>query len=118
MGDLPGDWYIGLSWEIHDDPAGDGAHVMMSSYSLNVDEATLTNGVRTNCLVRYDTNRLAGAPSIAHSSVHLNVLQPGGLLDKVHYPIFGLEHEYWPLDRVLPFFLSSDLQGDLVPLLS
>lgn len=116
MGRLPGQWTIRMSWDVYEDPADGDARVMMSSVSLNVSEILLTSA-GDYCLVRYDTNRFNDAPSRSHSAVHLNVLQPSKLGSKVHYPVFGLDHDVWPLDQVLDFFLSADLQEDLSSLL-
>lgn len=116
MGKLPGSWTIRMNWDIYADPGEGSARVMMSSLSLSVAEIPLTSPV-DRCLVRYDTNRFADAPSRSHSAVHLNVLQPAQLYSKVHYPVFGLDHDMWPVREVLDFFLSEDLQNDLAPLL-
>jgi hypothetical protein len=117
MGSLQGDWYLRMSWGVFADPAGGSAIVLMSTLALNVMGIPLTEAAGDECLVRYDTDHNAGAPVASHSPVHLNVLQPNGLRSSVHYPVFGLTHEKWPVKSVLSFFLSEELQRDLEPIL-
>lgn len=116
MGALPGEWFIRMAWDVFSDPAGGDAQVLTSSISLNVANIPLTESLDDQCLVRYDTDFFDDAPSRIHSPVHLNVLQPERLGSSVHYPIMGLAHDRWPLEAVLRFFLSAELQADLAPL--
>src|SRR5947209_7769130 len=51
---LPGRWYLQMRWLVSGDPAGEGAQVVESTISLNVEDSPLTEGLATHCLIRYD----------------------------------------------------------------
>ncbi len=112
MAPLPGSWFVRMAWDVYADPAGGDAQVQMSSVSLNVEGIPLT-AAGDMCLIRYDTNRFDDAPARRHSAVHVNVLQPPALNSRVHYPVFGVDWDRWPLAAVLNFFLSTELRHDL-----
>jgi hypothetical protein len=114
---LPGRWFLKLSWSFWSDPT-DSKQVEMfqSSISLNV-ESALTDGLGTKCLVRYDVDRRDTRRTGDFGVAHLNVLQPGAIEDKAHYPLPGATVDEWPLADVLRFFRSDVLRDDLDGLL-
>jgi hypothetical protein len=110
---LPGRWYLKMNWLISGDPGGGDAEVIESTMSLNVEESPLTADLSTQCLVRYDVDHRLTAPTVGFSAAHLNVLQPGGLEDRLHYPAIGLDVPTWDIKAVLSFFLSARFWNDL-----
>src|SRR5207302_11154365 len=110
---LPGRWYLTMRWLIAGDPGGGDAEVIESTMSLNVDESPLTDGLSTQCLVRYDVDHRLTSPTAEFAAAHLNVLQSAPLEDRLHYPAIGFEIPTWDIKAVLSFFLSARLWDDL-----
>ena len=110
---VDGNWYVEMYWLVWSDPAGGSASVVESSISLNVVDSSLTNALSKKCLVRYDVDNRADAPTMQFSPAHLNVLQPGKLDSHIHYPVIGLDSHDWDVKNVLGFFLSDRLWQDL-----
>lgn len=109
---LPGRWYLQMKWLVAGDPAGGEPPLILSSISLNV-EGKLTENMTTDCLVRYDVDHRATAPTTGFSPLHLNLLQPGKLEDRMHYPAIGLEIQTWDIPTVLNFLLSTRFWDEL-----
>jgi hypothetical protein len=109
---LPGRWYLPMRWLVSGDPAGLQADVIESSMSLNV-EGPLTEGLSTECLIRYDVDHRATAPTAGFSPAHVNVLQPGKLEDRLHYPAIGLDVPTWDIKSVASFLLSPRFWDEL-----
>jgi hypothetical protein len=107
----PGRWHLHLRWIVEPDPAGGEPLLVESSLGLHL-APPLTEGAES-CFVRYDIDHRASAPTAGISAAHLNVLQPGRVLDKVHYALPGVRLNEWPLEEVLALFLSSRLREDL-----
>jgi hypothetical protein len=110
---LPGRWYLRMRWLISGDPAGEEAQVVESSVSLNVEESPLTDGLSTQCLIRYDVDHRLTSPTVEFSAAHLNVLQPGKLEDRLHYPAIGLDVPTWDIKAVLSFLVSQRFWNEL-----
>jgi hypothetical protein len=111
---LPGRWYLQMRWLVSGDPAGKEAQVVESTISLNVTDSSLTEGLSTQCLVRYDIDHRLTAPTAGFSPAHLNVLQPGRLEDRLHYPAVGLDIPTWDIRAVLSFLLSQRFWDELL----
>jgi hypothetical protein len=109
---LPGRWYLRMSWLVSGDPGGQEAQLIWSSMSLGGD-GDLTENLTTDCLVRYDVDHRATAPTAGFSAAHLNVLQPGKLEDRMHYPAIGLDVPTWDIRAVLTFLTSPRFWDDL-----
>lgn len=109
---LKGVWTLEMEWLFMPVPGG-GHEMRESSIGLYVQGAKGLGSDRV-CLVRYDVDNLA--PNTHHPPLgpHLNVIQPGPLRDKVHYPVPGVASGQWDLQCVLDILLSARLAGDLV----
>lgn len=112
---LEGMWTLEMEWLFTPVPGG-GHELRESSVGLYVQGARGL-GPEKVCLVRYDVDNLA---SIHHPPLgpHLNVVQPGPLRDKVHYPVPGVASAQWDVERILDVLLSARLAADLVKHLS
>lgn len=110
--DVPGRWYLHMSWQCATEPvSGDGV-LRVSSIGLNVD-GPLTAGLSTQNVVRYDVDRRASERTDQFGASHVNVLQPVPLQDHVHYAVFHDESHEWPVEEVLGFLVSDVLHDDL-----
>jgi hypothetical protein len=84
--------------EYEPDPVRKAPQLVESSIGLDVD-SPLTDDIKKS-FVRYDVDHRPLAPLSGVSPAHLNVLQPGRVEDRVHYPIplpKGGELDEWPL---------------------
>jgi hypothetical protein len=116
---FPGHWRLNLSWTFTPIPAANTPEILESSVGLYcVGVPALGGGDKERCLVRYDVDNKRPGHSLGPLGPHLNVIQPGKLSDRVHYPLPGLVKEAWSLSDVLDVLLShrlvEDLRGRLV----
>lgn len=109
---LEGAWILRMSWLFAPIPLGD-PEIVESSVGLYVHGAKRL-GVDEVCLVRYDIDNDAPGTGLAPLGPHLNVMQPGPLCDKVHYPVPGVDSAGWDVGSILDILLSGRLASDLV----
>jgi hypothetical protein len=109
---LEGQWTLRMEWLFTPIPRGD-PELLQSSVGLYV-QGVKQIGASDVCLVRYDVDNKEPGTSLAPLGPHLNVMQPGPLCDKVHYPVPGVDGTGWDVGSILDILLSARLAGDLV----
>jgi hypothetical protein len=108
--ELPGEWFLHMSWLFRNTVAEPSVELVESSIGLNVEGHAITEGGPTS-LVRYDEDRRPRDAGLASRRAHLNVLQPRPLSDKLHLPAFGIGE--WKAEDVLDFLVSDELRCEL-----
>jgi hypothetical protein len=109
---LEGEWTLRMNWLFTPIPLGE-PEIVESSVGLYVRGAKRL-GASEVCLVRYDVDNDAPGTGLAPLGPHLNVIQPGPLCDKVHYPVPGVDGAGWAIGIILDILLSDRLARDLV----
>jgi len=110
---LKGVWTLRMEWLFTPIPGGGDPEVLQSSVGLSVQGAKGLGSTKV-CLVRYDVDNDAPGTGLAPLGPHLNVMQPGPLRDKVHYPVPGIDGARWDIGSILDILLSDRLARDLV----
>jgi hypothetical protein len=113
---FPGHWRLNMGWTLVPVPPSRDAEMLVTESSIGlygVKVPALGDGENEVCLVRYDTSLTAAGTTLEPLGAHLNVHQPGGLQDKIHYKIPGLFDHEWQVSEVLDFLLSERLVKDL-----
>lgn len=103
-----------MSWTFTPIPAAPIPEILESSVGLYcVGVPALGGGDKERCLVRYDVDNKLPGHNLGPLGPHLNVIQPGKLSDRVHYPLPGLTNVDWSVSEVLDVLLSDRLVEDL-----
>lgn len=111
---FPGHWRLNMSWMLVAIPPTGELTVQESSIGLYAAQVPALGGSDEEvCLVRYDTDLTEPGVALPPLGAHINVLQPRGLQDKVHYVLPGYSELDWRLSDVLDFLLSDRLVRDL-----